>query len=105
LHRGTVIFLVLVAALLLSTHYWPEYVNTHGFGYLIEVPKQVVQVAISVVLLCASICVILAPAFGPKRQTLGLWHGGHHHWLLVQVKFQAEKAQTSCPANCLKWDS
>jgi hypothetical protein len=25
-----------------------------------------VQVAISVVLLCASVCVILAPAYGPK---------------------------------------
>jgi hypothetical protein len=58
--------LVLVAALLLSTHYWPEYVNTHGFGYIIEVPKQVVQVAISVVLLCASVCVILGSAFDPK---------------------------------------
>ena len=66
MHKGTVVFLVLVAALLLSTHYWPEYVNIHRLGYIIEVPKQVVQVAISVVMLCASVCVILAPAFGPR---------------------------------------
>jgi hypothetical protein len=27
LHKGTVVFLVLVAALLLSTHYWPGYTS------------------------------------------------------------------------------
>ena len=66
MYKGAVVFLVFVAALLLSTHYWPEYVNIHSLGYLIEVPKGVVQVAISAVLLCASVYVILAPAYGPK---------------------------------------
>jgi hypothetical protein len=67
LSKGAVVFLMLVAALLLSTHYWPEYVIIHSPGQLIfEVPKQIVQIAISAVLLCASIYVALASAYGPQ---------------------------------------
>lgn len=76
MNKRIFIYLVAVGALLLTSGWWPYYIQLHTSiipgapAYEIDVPKQLIQILISGALLCPALYVILAFKYGPKDKHL-----------------------------------